>query len=118
MNVFVSKQDRVEVAVFFGEVDGKTAASTNQTEAPKEHGSCTFVFRKPNYRDSTTIMSRAQISSNETNVISFQDELIKSLLVKMVVDGKDVEASAAAINDLDPVIARTAVGGLLDKIAI
>jgi hypothetical protein len=126
MNIFVKKNDRVEIDVFVWE-DEKTElqATVNQSEVPNSTDAkiLKFFFRRPSYADSQNIIKQSQIRNGlQTSIdsILFQDVLLHSLLVEWDLKpiGDDTPCSSVNIDNLNPLIARVAVEGVIPKITI
>lgn len=115
MNIFVSKEDQVEVPVYVWEENSKVEAGLENKDGATKY---VFIFRKPNFQDSTRILSRSQRAEGDANVAVFQDSVFRTLLLKINSQTDAFTASETVINDLDPVVARSALGGLLNRISI
>jgi hypothetical protein len=128
MQLLVSKSDNVKVTVYCWEQDGEVEASHLKSDVPQDINACEqveFSFRKPGYADSNIIIrnSNFKMEGEDTtlNVTSFQDQVLRSLLVDWTLkdeDGKKVNVNNVSINNLVPNVARAAVAGVLEKIRI
>ena len=128
MKLLVSKSDNVKVMVYCYEVDGEVEASHLKSDVPKDITVCEqveFSFRKPGYADSNVIIrnSNFKMEGEDTtlNVTSFQDQILRSLLVDWTMKDEDenkIPVNNASISNLVPNVARAAVGGVLEKIRI
>lgn len=127
MQLLVNRTDFVKVKVYCWEADGEIEASHIKSEVPKETEPevVEFSFRKPGYADSNIIIrnSNFKMEGEETtlNVTSFQENVLRSLLVDWDLkdeDGQKVAVNTVSLNNLVPVVARSAVSGVLDKIRI
>lgn len=127
MKFLVSKTDNVKVKVYCWEVDGEIEANHIKSEVPKDKDieEVEFVFRKPGYADSNIIIRNSNFKmdgdATTLNVTSFQENILRSLLVDW--DLKDEEDEKIAVNtislnNLIPAVARAAVSGVLEKIRI
>ncbi len=125
MDIFVRTDDRVEVDVFAWKdpTTNDIKATNEEREIPKEEEAQIIkcIFRRPNYQDSNAILRTASITgemSGAPDLMSFQDAIIRSLLIEVHYGDDVVDMRQAKINSLHPNIARAAVGGVLDKITI
>jgi hypothetical protein len=123
MELFVKKSEKISVDIWAWEVDGNLQASPDEKDAPPdiepEPKRLKFVFRKPSYRDSNYILGAAEIKSeNDVNPIAFNDAVIRTLLLEMH-DGDEVyQMTAQRLSELNPVLTRAAIAGIMGKIAI
>ncbi len=122
---FVNKSSRLTVDVHVWENDGDLEATHDTTQLPEEGvetEKVTFIFRKPNYADSTDIIQQSQVRPAEgtIDVTAFQNSILRSLLVDWTLtDGNDkVAVTPANINNLEPILARSAIEGILQKIKL
>lgn len=131
MRLFVKKNDLITIPVFVYEEDGQTMATFTESEASsaKEVETVEFIFRRPSYSDSVNITtkSRLQISSGEdasvdtASIVTFQNLIFKTLISDWSIkdeNGQKVPVITENINNLEPLVARAAVSGLLTKIQI
>jgi len=124
LDIFVRNDDRVEVDVFAWKDDkGEIRATNEEGEVPKdvEAQIIKCIFRRPNYQDSNAILRTASITgemSGAPDLMSFQDAIIRSLLIEVHYGDEVVNMRQPKINSLHTNIARAAVGGVLDKITI
>lgn len=126
MNMFVKRNDRVDVDVYVWkkpeteEIDA-THDKSVIPEKVTDVETVTFSFRKPNYSDSTAIMQQAATSANNNDIdfAAFQDLVLRSLLMDWTIrdnDGDPVPVKPSTVNDLVPSIARAATAGCLEKV--
>jgi len=125
MDIFVRNDDQVEVKVFaWKDKDTDDLTATNEeSEVPKEVDAQIIkcVFRRPNYQDSNAILRTASITgemSGSPDLMSFQDSIIRSLLLEVHYGDEVVDMRQQKINSLHPNIARAAIAGVLDKVTI
>ena len=131
MDIFVTKNSEVKVNVFVWTEGDTVSASNLEEEIPKnvETKVVKFVFRRPTYKDSSRIMRKAKInnvgiseqgsSSNlSVDVVGMQDEMLRSQLVKIIYDGKEVPANSETVDNLEPAVARAAISAVFDKVGI
>ena len=122
---FVNKSSRLNVDVHVWDSEGDLEATHDPTQLPGEGvetEKVTFIFRKPNYADSNDIIrqSQARPAEGTIDVTAFQTSILRSLLVDWTLtDGDDkVSVTPATINNLEPVLARSAIEGILQKIKL
>jgi len=124
MDIFVKPQDDIEVEVYAWEdkENGNLTASNEASDAPKdvEVQIVKCRFRKPTYQDSNTILRTASITgtTSQPDVMSFQDAVIRSLLLEVTFNGETTDMRQAKINSLNPHIARAAVAAVLLKVSL
>lgn len=128
ISLFVPSTAKIAVKVYAYLENGNTVASSERSdsfESKEEATVMTFHFRRPNYKDGNNILRALKISSSELseensqiNVIELQEKALKNLLVSVDTDEASQELSLEMIDNLDPQIARAAVGGLLEKISL
>jgi len=128
MQLLVNRSDNVKVTVYCWEQDGEVEASHQKTDAPQDVSAVEqveFSFRKPSYADSNVIIrnSNFKTEGEETslNVTSFQEQVLRSLLVDWTLkddDGSKIPMNNVNLSNLLPSVARAAVAGVLDKIRI
>lgn len=120
MDIFVKKDDKVEVEIYVWETDdGQPDATNDKSEIPegKDAKIAKCVFRRPNYQDSNIIMKGYNMNSENADVMGFQDAVLKNLLLEISLDNKDFQMSGK-VSSLHPSIARAAVVAVLEKISL
>ena len=123
---FVKKGAKLHVSVHVWEnEDGELDASHNSTQVPEdmEAEKVNFTFRKPNYADSNMIIqqSQADVTQGSIDVTSFQNVILRSLLIDWSLtdeQGQKVAVNVANIDELEPTVARAAVAAVLEKIRL
>lgn len=126
MNVFVKKNDTVQVDVFIWDNEkNEVQATVNETEVPRTTDAkiLKFIFRQPSYADSQSIIKQSQVQRGDyptIDAVTFQDVIIHTLLVDwdMKAVSDETPCTSPNINNLHPVIARVAVEGVMSKITI
>ncbi len=123
MNLFVKKTDTINIPVFVWEDSDFVEASATKSDIPKdkESQSCSFTFRLPSHADSTGILRQALSAGKDNLDVSvFQDLVLLNRLVSWDIkeNGEAVPVTAITIGELQPSIARAAVGGYLSKVRI
>jgi hypothetical protein len=125
MNIFVKNTDQVEVEVYAWEdpENGDLIASNDEKDVPArvEAQIVKCYFRRPNYQDSNAILRSASITgqANATpDLMSFQDAIIRTLLLEVKFGDETTDMRQVKINTLHPSIARAAVAGVLLKITV
>lgn len=127
LNLLVSKTDNIKVLVYCYEQDGEIEATHIKSDVPKdmETEEVEFIFRKPGYADSNIIIrnSNFKMEGEDTtlNVTSFQEGVLRTLLIDWDLkdeEGEKVAVNIVSLNNLIPAVARAAVSGALDKIRI
>lgn len=121
----VNSEERIPIEVFFGtnESGAVSAASSisDLTGIPTPE-KAVFFFRRPNHKDSNTILSIAGVSENGIkNIILFNSAIINTLLFDWDVtgdDGKKIPFAKQSISNIDPAIVRVAIENLLSKVNI
>jgi hypothetical protein len=125
MNVFVNKSKRINVEVFVweqGDVIGASSDKSNVPESIEDIHVQNFVFRKPNYGDTTGIIRQALETGQEGNtrdLFQFQDVVLRTMLVDWDLkneEGKPVSIKGN-INQLEPAVAQAAVAGYFNKVS-
>lgn len=124
MNVFVKKDDVINVEVYAWEVNNGIEAVSEKSEVGnREHQTLHFVFKKPNYSDWKSVLDSAQIGENQgnvaLNVTQFQDQVLRRLLKDWDLsdeNGNAVSFSLKQLDTLEPKIAAAAAAGVLSKI--
>jgi hypothetical protein len=121
MNIFVSDNDKIDVDVYVWKETGD-APKINATEEvgkiPEEYKNeakiIKFVFHRPNFRQSNIIL---QAVGNETSAgVNMQELIINTLLIEIINEGERVAVQPKNSGKLDPVVARAAANGLLDRV--
>ena len=105
MDIFVKPEDNIEIEVYAWE-DKEShiiIASNDVKDVPKdiEASIVKCKFRKPTY---------------QVDIMSFQDAIIRSLLIEITYNGETTDMKTSTINSLNPHIARAAVAAILPKI--
>ncbi len=125
MEIFVKRNDKVVVDVYAWEKDGEIEASFDEEDTPKsgeasEVQIIKFVFRRPNYADSNTVLSTAKITGEEgiADIMGFQESVIRGLLLEIHQGDQIIKAKPRDVTTLHPNIARAAVAGYLDVVTI
>lgn len=125
MNLFIKKNDKIEVEVFVYEKDGQIESTTEKTEIPSEittAQSLKFIFRKPTYADSKSIISLSSKGNSilEIDPLLLQNNVLRTLLAEwdLQEDGKPIECNIKNLDRLSPSIALAAASGILQKIKI
>ena len=125
MDIFIKKNDRVTVEVYaWSDEAGNIDAASDKKDVPKnatEVDVVKFVCRRPNNSDSSRILGSAGFSSETgapTNIMEFQNEALRTLLVEIETDGEKLTAKQRTIDNLHPAVARAAVAGLLEQVSI
>ncbi len=121
MDIFVSDNDKIDVDVYVWKETGdapKVNATEEVEKIPEEYKNeakiVKFIFHRPNFRQSNIIL---QAVGNETSAgINMQDLIINTLLIEVINDGERVAIQSKNAGKLDPIIARAAANGLLDKV--
>ena len=123
MQMFVKKNDRIDVEVFVWQDErGNVEATHDKSTVPEKTENVettTFTFRRPTYLDSVTIMRQSNLREGGMNLADFQDSVLRTLLVdwNLKDDGdKDVSMRSVQVNNLQPAIARAACSGFLEKV--
>lgn len=129
MKLLVKRSDKIEVPVYVYEDAGSLNATHDRDDVPKslESEELKFIFRRPTYQDSTSILGMAQATATtvgeeiKVDAAKFQNHILRTLLVDWTVtdeDGSKVECNVANVNSLDPAVARAAIAGVLLKIRL
>ena len=125
MDIFVRESDTVDVEVYaWDNPETKDiAASIDEADVPDglEAQIIKCVFRRPTYQDTNGILRSASITGDMTgrpDMMSFQDAIIRTLLMTVTVGETTTDMRQAKINSLHPNIARAAIAGVLDKVTI
>ena len=116
MDIFIKRNDQVVIDVYAWEENGNVDAASDDKDIPKNIDSnnvdiVKFVFRRPNNADSTRILAASGFSAEgvPTNIMGFQDEALRTLLLE-IRSGDDVrQVKARDINNLHPALAGAAV---------
>ena len=123
MDIFVKRSDKVTVEVYAWEKDDEIDASFDRKDTPKDVGEIQilkFIFRRPNYADSNTVLSTAKITGGEGvgDIMGFQESVIRGLLLEIHQGDEVIKAKPRDVTTLHPNIARAAVAGYLDVVTI
>lgn len=124
MEIFVKRNDKVTVNVYAWEKDGEIDASFEEKDTPTDVNEVQilkFIFRRPNYADSNTVLSTAKITGEDgtpTDIMGFQESIIRGLLLEIHKGDEIIKAKPRDITTLHPNIARAAVAGYLDVVTI
>ena len=118
MQIFVDKEQLVEVPVYVWEKQGKVEASNSKDECPKEYEKVSFFCRKPSHKDSVKIMRAAKLGQDGADAIVFQDSVVKELAVSVNDGDKAITLDVGKINDIHPSITRALAAGILELVSI
>jgi len=127
MKLLIDKKDIVTVTVYCYEVNGEIEGTYEKSGVSNTESVETIEleFRKPNYSDSNALIHIGKIvaegEETRVDIPSFQEAILKTLLVKWNLKNEDGEAiplSPTNINALHPNVARAFVAGALEKIKI
>jgi len=124
MDIFVRESDTVNVDVYAwnNSETGDIAASNEDADVPKgvEAQIIKCVFRRPTYQDTNGILRTASRAGDLTSpdIMSFQDALIRTLLLSVTSGDTTTDMRQAKINALHPNIARAAIAGVVQKVTI
>lgn len=125
-NMFVKKTDFINIKVYVWETDTGVDATNEKGQIPKDKDvtEVNFKFKRPSYDDSRKIMSVANVDSEQNIQVDpteFQDRILKNLLKEWDIKDENeniIPCTSKHINNLEPVIARSAVSGIMDVIEL